>query len=128
MVQVEIVLRCRLTGGSASHSGSRGDEQWAVRAGKYVAHRLDNLSVLLTIRYKVREVVIEGTVDDAVRQFRSGPEAFQVFKAPAMHFGSGGDERSGARIRTRQSKYLVSRFDQFRHDRRTDESRSSCDK
>ena len=83
----------------------------AVRPGKHVAHRLDSVSVLLTVCDKTREVMIKSTVDDAVRHGCSGAEAFQVFKTPSMRFGSGGNERLGARIRPRQSEYLMARFD-----------------
>src|ERR1700683_3982942 len=111
-----------LTWSRASHPGSGGEEQGAIRADKHVAQRLDRFPVLFTICEKVREVVIKSTVDHAVRQGRSGAQAFQVLKGPSMHLGSGGDERLGPRIGPRQSEYLMTGFDQFGHDRRTDKS------
>src|SRR5260370_20514663 len=101
VVGIEIVFGCGFTWNSVPHSSPGGDEQRAVRAGKHVAHRLDDLAVLLTIREKVRKVVIEGSVDDAVRYCCSAAQAFQVFQIASMHLGSGGDEGLGARLRTR---------------------------
>src|SRR5271154_3359319 len=72
--------------------------------------------------------MIKGAVNHAIRLRRSGAKAFQVLKAPSMRLSSRCDERPCSRIRTRQSKYLMARFDQFRHDCRADKSCSSCQK
>ena len=67
MVEIKVVFGCELTWTSSPHSSTGGDDQRAVRADEYVTHRFDNLSVLLAVRDKGREVVIEGTVDYTVR-------------------------------------------------------------
>src|ERR1700733_380319 len=123
-----MIFGCGLTWSRASHPGSGGYEQGTVGADEHVAHRLDGPSVLLAICEIVREVVIKSTVDHAVGHGRSGAQAFQVLKTPLMHLGSGGNERLGPGIGPRQSEYLMARFDQFRHDRRADESSCTGDK
>ena len=66
VVGIEMVFGCGLTRHSVPHTSPRGDDQRTVRADKRVAESLDGASILLTNCHEVREVVIEGTVDDAL--------------------------------------------------------------
>ncbi len=124
------------TGGAASSSvatrsgrqqpGPGGDDQGAVRARERGAERLDGAPVHLTVRRELREVVVEGAVNHAVRHGCSAAQAFQVFEITSVHLRSGGDKRLGTRIGACKTKHLMARVDQLLNDGRTDKSCSSC--
>ncbi len=65
---------------------------------------------------KFAEIVVEGTVDHAIRFRRAAAQALQVFEIAAMHLGAGGGERLGSRIRSRQSEHSMAGVDEFRND------------
>ena len=52
--------------------------------------------VYLTIRLKLREVVIKGTVNHAIRFGCAAAQSFEVFEISPMNLGASGDERLGA--------------------------------
>jgi hypothetical protein len=107
VVGIEDVFSRGLAWNSVPHSSPGGDEQRAVRTDKYVAHRLDDLSVLFTIRDEFRKVVIEGSVDDSIRCGCSAPQALEVFQIAAMHLSASSGKRLGTRIAAGQSDDLM---------------------
>jgi hypothetical protein len=72
--------------------------------------------------------VVEGAVDDAIRFCRAAAQAFEVVKIAALYLGAGGDERLGARLRPRQSEYLMAGVDEFRNDGGADKAGSAGEK
>ena len=67
----------------------------------------------------------EGGVDDGIGRGRSAAQAFQVLQIASMRLGARGFKRLCARIRSRHSKNLMARADEFFHDGGTDESGSA---
>ena len=76
-----------------------------------VSERLDSAPVCLTVIHVLREVVIEGEVNHAIRHGCTTAQAFEVFKIAAMHLRASLDQRLGARIRARKSDHLVAGAD-----------------
>jgi hypothetical protein len=72
--------------------------------------------------------VIEGSVDDAIHVCRSAAQAFEVFKSPAMHLGSGCNESLRARIAASHAEHLMASADQLRDYPRTNKACCSCNK
>ena len=55
------------------------------------------------------------------------PQAVQVFEIAPVHFGPGGGERRGGRIRSGEAEHLVARADEFLNDGGADEACRSGD-
>ena len=91
MTGIEDVLGRRLTWFGVPNPGPGRDDQRPVRSNKRAAEGLNGTPVLLAIRNEIREVVVEGGVDHAVRLGRPAAQTFQVFKIPPMHGGAGGE-------------------------------------
>jgi hypothetical protein len=118
-----------LTRSSVPHSRSGGDYQWAVRSLERVSESFDGAPVLFTDLKELRKIasecaVIESTVNHPIRLGCSAAQTFEVFKTTPVHLGSLGDERPSTGIGPRQSEHLMSRFDEFRNDGRSDKTRS----
>jgi hypothetical protein len=52
----------------------------------------------LTVSRILREIVVKGGVDDAIRQGRSTAQAFQIFQIAAMHLGTRVAKKLRARL------------------------------
>ncbi len=103
-------FRRGLTWRSAPHAGSGGDDQGAVRSGERGAESLDGAPVPLANLHELREVVVEGGVDHAVRLGRPAAQTLQVFQIPSMNLGP-----AASRIRPSQSEHLMAIVDEFRN-------------
>jgi hypothetical protein len=49
-------------------------------------------------------------MDDGIRRGSAAAQAFQIFKVPSMHLGSGGDQRLSASLATSEAEYLMASF------------------
>ncbi len=67
---------------------ARGDHERPVRAQQHLADRLDRLAVVVAVLLKLREVVVEGQVNDAVRLGRSVAQAVEVLDVAMLHLGA----------------------------------------
>jgi hypothetical protein len=134
VVGIEIVFGCGLTWNGGPQSRSRGDYQGAIRSRERVSKSFDRAPVLFTDLHELREVVsaecavIESTVNHPIRLGCSAAQTFRVFQTSPMHLRARGDERLGTGIGPRQSKHLMTRFDELRNDGRSDKARSPCKK
>ena len=90
------IVLCREAVGRGGQPG--GDDQRPIRTFKRVAHHLDGTLVCLTVLRKLREVVIEGGLNDAVRHGCPTAQASQVFQISSMHLSASSDQRRGALI------------------------------
>jgi hypothetical protein len=70
----------------------------------------------------LREVVVEGGVDHAVRRGRAATQAIKIFERAAMDRSAGGGERLPTDIRAREAEHPMSFGDQFLNDSRAYES------
>jgi hypothetical protein len=125
VVGIEDVLGRGLTWGPAPHSGSGCYEQGPIGSGKLGTESLNRTPVFLAVRSEVLKVVIESAMDHAIRLGRSAAQTFQTFQRPSMHLGTRCQKSPCARVGARHPEHLMTRFDQFRNNRGTDETRSS---
>ena len=95
-----------------------GDDEGTARADERIAQGGNGASVLLADADEVREVVVEGAVDDAVCLGGSAAEAVEVFKTAAMGFGTGGLEGFGASVGAGEPEHRMAGVDEFRDDGR----------
>src|SRR5450830_706514 len=122
MIGIEVVFRCRLSWCNGSHAGPGGDDERTVGTGERGSHRLNGFPVGFAVCDKLREVVVEGGMDDAVRHGCSTVQAVQVFQIASKHFGTRRHQGLGACFRSAQSKYLMAGLDEFGNNDRTDET------
>ena len=104
-----------------------GDEQRTVRAFERGAERFDRVPVGLAIFRELREVVVEGGVDHAVRRARAATQAIKIFERPAMDSSAGGGERR-TDIGAREAEHLMPIRDQFLNDSGAYESSRTSNK
>jgi hypothetical protein len=58
-----------------------------VRAQQYCAQCLDRLAVVITVLLQLREVVVEGQMNDTVRLGRSVAQAVEILEVAILHIG-----------------------------------------
>jgi hypothetical protein len=66
----------------------------------------------------IREVVMEGGVDDPLRRSRATAQAVQILQRTALDIGSGRSKRRGGRILARQAEHRMPSAEQLAHDGR----------
>ena len=66
--------------------------------------------------------MVEGRVDDAVGRLCGGAQAVEIIHVAAEDLRPGSGERLGARVRTAEPDHVMACADQFRNQRRADES------
>ena len=121
IVRLEHVLRCGLARSRVAHPGSGGDDEGAVGSLERSTERLDHAPVLVAIGDEVREVMVEGGVDDRVRPCGTARDTRRIFELAAMRFGPGLLQPSSASVRAGQPDHLMARPDEFGHDTGADE-------
>jgi hypothetical protein len=92
------------------------------------ADGLDGALVQFASLRKPRPVVPEGGMDDGIRRGSAAAQAFQIFKVPSMHLGSGGDQRLSASLATSEAEYLMASFNYFLNGGIPDKTCSTRDK
>ncbi len=81
------------------------------------------LAVHFGIGQKAREVVVEGSVDDAVRQRYRPTKAFAILQVTAMDLCPGGDKGFGGSRRPGEADHLMAGSDQLGNECRADKTR-----
>ncbi len=103
-----------------------GDDERSSRSGERSAERLDGELVRHAAGGKVREVVNEGGVDDAVGRRRAAFQAVVIGEIAALDLGARGRERLSAGIRAREAEDLVACGEELVDDGRADETGCTC--
>ena len=127
MVGIEVIFRGWLAGHRVSHAGAGGDDQGVVRACQGRAERLNGAPVSFADGDEVREVVVEGAMDDAVGLGGAAAQTVQVFQVAAMDLGAGGGESLSACVGAGQAQNLVTCLNELLHNGRADESGGAGD-
>jgi len=102
-----------------------GDDEGLARARKGRGDGLDRELVSIGVSGKVREVMNEGGVDDAIHGRCSALQAVKVLERPPMHRRPCCSKRLRAFIGTREPKHLMARAQQLLNDSRPNKPRSS---
>ena len=105
-----------------------GDNQLPVGAFERVAERLERAPFRFAVLGELREVMIEGSVDHAVRGECAALQAVEVFERTALYLCACRDKRRGSCVRARETEHLVPRLDQFLNNRRADKTRCASHK
>ncbi len=110
------VLGRELTGRDLGDGSPGGHDQGSVGARENRAERLDDASIGFAIRRELREVVVKGEVDDAVRAGGAVLQALGIVYRSAIGLCTGGGQSQRLLIRTIDADHLVARADQFLDD------------
>ena len=106
------------------------DDERPARAGQHLAKRLDGLAVRAGRALEAageRDVVLEREVDHTVRGRRRAAQHVEVIERAALHFGAGGAEGGGRRVRAGQPGDLMARIDELRNEGRANPARRAGD-
>jgi hypothetical protein len=122
VIEVEYVFPRGLAGAGVAHARSGRDDQRTVGPLECGAQRLDRVPVLVAIRHEVREIMVEGGVDDGVCLRRSGAKAVRILQRAPVHLCAGRHQRSGAGVGSGQADHLMPGIEQFGQNMRADKA------
>src|SRR6195952_423238 len=123
-----IVFRGYCAGFNSRDTGHRSDDERASGTSQGRAQSFNDLAIFLTVHSEVREIMVEGGMNDRVGGSCSITQNVQILQAAEMNLCSSADKGLSARVRSGEAKNLVSRVDELGDDRRTDKARCSCKK
>ncbi|MGY3292078.1 putative NAD-dependent protein-ADP-ribosyltransferase YbiA (DUF1768 family) [Bradyrhizobium sp. LM3.6] len=120
-----VVLGRKAAGGEQRDAG--GDDKRTVRAVELLADRQDRAAVELAIVQKLREVVVEAEVQDAVRGSGAAAQGRMVLQRPAMDLGAHRGEGGCAGVAAGKAGNAMAGGDQVPNDGGADEAGGAGD-